>query len=60
MKEDLLPSHTGEARAGFLEKWHSNEQADTGHVKNGKRLFQTEGSEEKKQREFRKSSWLIP
>lgn len=49
-----------DVKSGFLEKWHSNEQAEVGQMKYGKNLFQAEGAEGKRQGELRKPSWLIP
>lgn len=37
-EEKPLLSYMGEVRAGFLEKWHSHEQAEVSQVKNGKSI----------------------
>lgn len=57
-EEEPVLSNVGEAREDFQEKWHFNEQAEISQVKNSKSLFQREGSEGKRQREFRKSPWF--
>lgn len=50
------PSYMDDVKSGFLEKWHSNEQAEVGQMKYGKNLFQAEGAEGKRQGELRKPS----